>query len=88
MSNLKCFKITKIIIKEAYNRFAPIWRATSKGMTNLKNVCNELDKLCLKNKAKSLEVEVNEITMEIRFTVEFSKLEFIGNNSILSSAKK
>lgn len=88
MSNLKFFDITAMIIKEADNQFAPIWRSTSKGMANLKTVCNELDKLCLKNGAESLEVEVDDVTMDISFTMEISKLEFVCNNILLSAAKK
>ncbi len=79
MRTLKSYDVLETIIDEANKRFSPLWKQSLEKTEALKSFCESVDSFIDKTNAETLEVEIDEITMEIMMSVKGStaSAEFI-----------
>ena len=80
MNSIKCFDVAKMVIEEATNRFAPIFKEVSERKDTLQQYCEAIDDLCNQFGGISYEVEVDEIAMTISIRVDCTDIHISGNN--------
>lgn len=67
---IKCFDVMSMVIDEANDRFAPLWKVNNEKYDILKQYCEYIDKLANDFDGLSFDVEVDEIQMIIKITLE------------------
>lgn len=67
---METFGIAAIVIEEATERFTPHWTLNKKNYKYFEGYCSVIDKFLEKNHAVSLNVSVDESTMQIKFEIE------------------
>lgn len=74
MSKVQCWDVVEDLINEASKRFKPLYAVNEEKLEYVKNVCKTvIQDAADNNDAEAYEVEVDEITMEIRVSVVFCK---------------
>ena len=72
MSKVQCWDVVEDLINEASKRVKPLYAFNEEKMKYVKNVCKTvIQDAADSNDAEAYEVEVDEITMEIRVSVKF-----------------
>lgn len=72
MSKVQCWDVVEDLINEAAKRFKLLYAVNEEKLEYVKNVCKTvIQDAADNNNAEAYEVEVDEITMEIRVSVEF-----------------
>ena len=74
MSFVKCFDAASMVIEDANERFAPLWKPDTEKLDMFKQYCEAIDSLSREFDGESFEVEVDEITMEISVTLECDEI--------------
>lgn len=69
-----CFDIVSIVVDEATNKFAPIWKPDDEKYNELRQYCDNLDKIANGVDCKSFDVEVDDVSMDITITIECSDI--------------
>ena len=72
MRNLKSYDVLETIIQDANERFSPLWKQNAEKTKAVKGFCDLIDCFICKTNAETLEVEIDEITMEIMMSVKGS----------------
>ena len=80
MERMTCYDAAEMVLDEATQRFAPLFRENRENKLILRQYCDALDLLAEEFDGVSFEIDVDEITMEITLTMECGEIE-------LSSAK-
>ena len=75
MNSIRCFDVAEMVIEEATNRFAPIFKEDPERKDILKQYCEAIDELCSQFGGNSYEVEVDEIEMTISIRVECTDIQ-------------
>ena len=65
-----CSEVTQLLIDEATKQFSPLWIVDNDKYHNLCRLCKSLDLHLEKWGVEAYEVEVDDITMEIKITLE------------------
>ena len=72
MSKVQCWDVVEDLINEASKRVKPLYAVNEEKMKYVKNVCKTvIQDAADSNDAEAYEVEVDEITMEIRVSAKF-----------------
>lgn len=71
MSFAKCFDVVEMVTDEATKRFSPLFCENEDAKDILKQYCTAIDSLVKEFDGESIEVDVDEINMTIKITVEF-----------------
>ena len=75
MSKVQCWDVVEDLINEASKRFKPLYLVNEEKLGYVKKICKTvIQEATDNNYAEVYEVEVDEITMEIRVSVEFENL--------------
>lgn len=88
MSFVKCFDVVDMIIKEANNRFSPLWKVDEEKFKVLKQYSEAIDKLSEEFEGVSYDVEVDEISMEVSIVLECDEIIIENKNHILYELMK
>ena len=70
MCFLKCFDIVDMVVEEANNQFAPIWKLDKERYDILKQYCNVIDNIANEHNGESYQVDIDDIAMTIAITME------------------
>lgn len=71
-----CVDVTKMVLEEATERFQPLWACSAWRLDYTLAVCRKLDEICAACDCDCFEVEVDEITMEIRMGLTAAAFAF------------
>ena len=71
----KSREVAKMVIEEADKQFSPIWESDENSLPGLYQCCDWLDSLNEMFDSESIEVEVDEITMDVSVTIECNKVD-------------
>ena len=74
MNIIKCYDVVSMIITEATERFKPLWKINTEKQDVLKEYCEAIDEIAAEFEGVSFNVEVNEITMEVKIDVECGEI--------------
>lgn len=88
MSFVKCYDVAAMVIEDANDRFAPLWKINTEKLNAFKGYCNEIDSLSVEFDGESFEVEVNEVTMEVIVALECGEIIIDKDNHILFELAK
>ena len=69
MSFVKCFDVVQMVVDEASNQFAPLWKVNEEKLNELKEKCADVDSMILDFGGEGIEVEVDDIKLTISITV-------------------
>ena len=78
---IKCFDVVNMVVEEATNRFAPIWKINEEHYNVLQSYCDIIDSIARFNDAESFDVEVSEVDMTIKIVIESPDLVSDENDS-------
>lgn len=70
MAFVKCIDVVSMVIEEATARFAPLWKLDVESSRILEQYCSVIDSLAEEFGGESFEVSVDEISMDIKITME------------------
>lgn len=73
-NKVKCFDVVDMVVEEANKRFAPIFVPDQSTYDVLGAHCNTIDDIVEEFEGVSIEVEVNEETMQILVIIECEEL--------------
>ena len=73
---ITCVDVTKELLDEASARFQPLWVRNDQRADYTLDACRKLDDLCSACDCECFEVEIDEITMEIRFMLTSTGFDF------------
>lgn len=88
MSFIKCFDVADMIIDEATKRFSPLWKLNTERLDIFKDYCNAVDALVEEFDGESIDVEVDEITMEVTITLECDEVLIESDTHMLYELAK
>lgn len=71
MSFIKSFDTISIIVDEARERFHNLWSLNEDKMASIKSYCRDIDILIQDFDCESIEVRVDEDTMDLIVTIDF-----------------
>ena len=74
MGKIKCFDVLSMVIEEANERFNPLWQINNDNLKVLQQYCDVMDMVSDEFKGVSFDVEVDEITMEIKIELECEEI--------------
>lgn len=70
MSFVKCFDVVAMVVKEANEQFAPLWKLNKEKHDILEQYCEAIDSLSNDFGGVSYDVEIDDIAMTIAITLE------------------
>lgn len=70
MRNVECFDVMLMVVEEANKRFGSLWKVDESKQDILCQYCDAIDELAEEFDGESYDVEVDEITMSIKITLE------------------
>ncbi len=82
MSSVKCFDVTSKVIDEASDRFGPLWKVDEEKLNILRQYCGAIDSISRDFDGESLEVEVDEISMDVSITLECGEMVITSGNHV------
>lgn len=82
MNLIKCYDVASMIIDEANERFKPLWKINDERLDMFKQYCAAIDSLIEEFEAESLDVEVDEITLETTIIMECDEIIIESTNHI------
>jgi len=85
MSFVKCFDVISMVTDEAVKRFSPIWKEDEEKKVILRQYCDAIDSITKEFNMESIEVEVDEITMNISIDLGCDELTIENNNHVFYS---
>lgn len=88
MSFVNCFDAASMVIEDANERFAPLWKVDAEKLNVFKQYCEAIDLLAEEFDGESYEVEVDEITMEITVTLECGEVVVKSKDHVLYELAK
>lgn len=88
MSFIKCFDVADMIIDEATKRFSPLWKMNEERLDIFKEYCKGVDTLAEEFDGESIEVEVDEITLEVTVILECDEVIIETDNHMLYELAK
>ena len=74
MGKIRCFDVLSMVIEEANGRFNPIWEIDNDKLKVLQQYCDVIDVVSDEFEGVSFDVEVDEITMEIKIELECKEI--------------
>lgn len=81
MSNfVKCFDVVSMVVDEATDRFAPLWRINKERYAILKQYCEVFDSLAEEFGGESFDVEIDESSMMIAIMMECHEITIKSQN--------
>jgi hypothetical protein len=83
MNFITCFDVVSMVVDEATERFAPLWRVDNERYDVLRQYCEALDQVAAEFDGESFEVEVDEIKMTIAITMTCSDLTVQSASHVL-----
>lgn len=83
MSEIKCYDVASMVVEEANDRFAPIWKPNEEFLKGFKLCCDAIDLIAQEFGGISYDVEVNEENMEITIVLECDEVIVENDNHIL-----
>ncbi len=81
-NRIQSFDVLTMIAEEADERFAPFFIRKKTAILPFESICKEIDDLLLNHSGIYFEIEVDEITMQIRITLSFS----VASDALLDEA--
>lgn len=88
MSFVNCFDTASMVIEDANERFAPLWKVDLEKLNVFKQYCGAVDLLAEEFDGESYEVEVDEITMEISVALECGEIVIKSKDHVLYELAK
>lgn len=88
MSVVKCYDVANMVIEDANERFAPLWKINTELLKVFKDYCNAIDSLVEEFGGTSFEVEVDEITMDVTVVLECDEVVIEKDNHVLYELAK
>lgn len=82
MSPIKCYDVASVIIDEASERFKPLWKINDERVDIFKQYCEVVDSLVIEFGGESLDVEINEVTLETTIVMECDEIIIESSNHI------
>ena len=83
MGFIKSYDTANFVIEDANERFAPLWKPNADKIKIFEEYCQAIDSLVDEFGGISLDVEVNEISMEITISLECEEIVVEKNNHVL-----
>lgn len=80
--SVKCFDVVSMVVEEATDRFAPLWKLNNNDYSILRQYCEAIDLLSNEFDGESFEVAVDETKMTITVALECSEI-IIGTSNHL-----
>ena len=69
MSFVKCFDVVKMVVDEATEQFAPLWKVNDEKLSALKDKCADIDSLILDFGGEEMEVDVDNSKLTISICI-------------------
>lgn len=70
MSSIKCFDVVSMVVDEASSQFGKLWTVDKYKYKVLKQYCDVIDSLVAEFDCESIDVEVDDIKMTIKISLE------------------
>jgi hypothetical protein len=83
MSAIKCYDVASMVIEDANERFAPIWKPNTEFLQGFEMCCDAIDIIAQEFGGITFDVEVNEDNMEITVALECDEIMVENDNHIL-----
>lgn len=80
--SVKCFDVAEMVINEANERFAPLWKVNDEDLDVFREYCEAVDTLAEEFDGESYEVEVDELNMNITVALECDEIEITSPDHV------
>lgn len=77
---IKCYDVVSMVIEEASNQFKPLWKSNDAKLQCLHTYCNAIDVLLKEVDGDSIDVEIDDVKMSIKITIECDSIEICSKN--------
>lgn len=74
MSFIKCFDVVSMVVEEATEQFAPLWKLNEENYKILEQYCGVIDSLAQEFEGESYDVEVDEVKMTVKIVLECQEM--------------
>ena len=79
---IKCYDVVSMVVEEASNQFKPLWKTNDAKLQCLHTYCNAFDVLLKKVSGDSIDVEIDDVKMNIKITIECDSIEVGSENKV------